>query len=106
MSARWREYACARRATFDQTRIDFEAARRLFSSRRIEARLSGVARSARLDRAKVLTAATCLTNAAEGRGFMMHARIAVLGAAGEASLRKARIRPRRKTFVGANRGRL
>jgi hypothetical protein len=28
----------------------------------------------RLDRAKVLTAATCLTNAAEGRDFMMHAR--------------------------------
>jgi AraC-like DNA-binding protein len=55
-----------------------------------------VARSARLDRAKVLTAATCLTNAAEGRDFMMHARIAVLGAAGEAGLRKARIRPRRK----------
>jgi hypothetical protein len=58
VGARWREDACARRATFDQARIDFEAARRLFSSRRIEARLSGVARSARLDRAKVLTAAT------------------------------------------------
>jgi hypothetical protein len=46
-----------------------------------------VARSARLDRAKVLTAATFLTNAAEGGDFLMHARIAVLGAAGEASLK-------------------
>ncbi|MGA7071171.1 hypothetical protein [Bradyrhizobium sp.] len=62
-------------ATFDQARAKFEAAWTVFLARRIEADFQGWR-----DQQAWTAEIHCLLGAAEGRDFIMHARIAVMQA--------------------------